>query len=139
MKNIKKSIFLLLGVFVLCMFSQATFAQEKAEAKKQVKELKTLKKGDKIRSTNGKRTVLDRNAKPTQRPAIQRNNQTKPTQNPAARPNKVRPVPGKGNVKRPIPNKQVRPVEPKADSEASSKVSLLENALVRCPHKISKL
>jgi len=50
MKSIKNSMFLLLGVFVLCMFSQATFAQEKAQAKKQVQELKTLKKGDKIRT-----------------------------------------------------------------------------------------
>lgn len=102
MKSIKNSMFLLLGIFVLCMFSQATYAQEKTQAKKQIKELKTLKKGDKIRSNNGQRTIIDRKAKPVQRPATQQN---KP------RP-QVRPVPGnKANVKRPIPNKQARPIE----------------------------
>jgi len=101
--------FLLLGVFVLCMFSQATFAQQKTQDKKEVK---TLKKGDKIRSTKGQRQVIDRKAKPAQRPAIQRNNKANPAQRPAARPNKVRPVPGnKTNIKRPTPNKQARPIE----------------------------
>ena len=90
--------FCILGIFVLCMFSQAAFAQEKVQPKKQVKELKTPKKADKIRSTNGQLRAIDRKAKPV-RP-------------PAARPNKqkpqVRPIPGN---KRPTPTKQVRPVE----------------------------
>lgn len=106
--------FLLLGIFVLCMFSQTTFAQQKAQAKKQVKELKTLKKGDKIRSTNGKRQVIDRKNKPAQGTAVQQN---KP------RP-QARPVPGnRANIKKPaqLQGKQVRPVEKRPRPAAQNK------------------
>jgi len=58
MKNIKKSIFCILGIFVLCMFSQAAFAQEKVQPKKQVKELKTPKKADKFARPTGNYELL---------------------------------------------------------------------------------
>jgi len=116
--------FLLLGVFVLCIFSQTTFAQEKAQPKKQVQELKKLKKGDKIRSTSGQRRVIDRKNKPAQRPAAQQNNKTIPARRPAVQPNKVRPVPGnKTNIKRPAPNKQVRPIEKRAKPGIKNKTA----------------
>lgn len=126
MKSIKKSIFVLLGVFVLCMFMQTTFAQQKTESKQPTK---TLKKGDKIRTTGGKRTVLDRKNKPAQRPAVNQkkplqrpavrpnNNKVKPAQRPGVRPNEnkpqARPIPGnRANVKRPTPNNnKLRPAQ----------------------------
>jgi len=123
MKSIKKSIFLLFGVFVLCMFAQTTFAQEKSQSKKQ-EQVQPLRKGDKIRTTGGKRTILDRNVKPAQRPAVRPNNKVKPTQRPAARPNnnklQARPLPGnKANVKRPTPNNKVNRPRPAGQNAAT--------------------
>ena len=117
MKNIGKSIFLLLGIFILCIFSQVAFAQEKVQPKKEVQKAQTLKKGDKIRSTGSKRTLLEKNVKPIQRPAVKQN--SKPSaQRPTARPtNKIkpqtRPIPSnKANIKRPAPNNnKLRPAE----------------------------
>jgi len=112
MKNTKNSLFLLLGIFVCCLFTQTTFAQEKVQSKKQVQELKTLRKGDKIRSSNRQRTVLDRKTKPTQRPATQKN-KPKPR------------VGNKANVRKPVQakGKQLRPVEKRLRPAAQNKTA----------------
>jgi len=82
MKNIKNTIFLLLGIFLMCLFAQPTQAQQKSKNQQQTKELRSLKKGDKIVTQGGKRTVIEgkkgatTRPNPTKRPTPKLNNRT---------------------------------------------------------------
>lgn len=68
MKNIKNAIFLSLGIFVMCLFAQPIQAQQKSKNQQQTKELRTLRKGDKIVTQGGKRTVVEGKKEATPRP-----------------------------------------------------------------------
>jgi len=60
MKSLKNSIFILLGVFVMCLFSQDVLAQEN----------RVRKKGDKIRTEAGKQRVIKGKTSDVKRPAV---------------------------------------------------------------------
>lgn len=60
MKILKNSIFILLGVFVMCLFSQDVLAQEN----------RVRKKGDKIRTEAGKQRVIKGKRSDVKRPAV---------------------------------------------------------------------
>ncbi len=109
--------FLLLGIFVMCLFVQPVQAQQKSKNQEPTKELRSLRKGDKIVTQGGKRTVVEGEKSATPRP----NQAKRPT--PQKRPNqakkptiKQRPAVNKTPVKKPqnVANKNLRPAAKKA-------------------------